>query len=196
MLPPQSDLAVLLKAMGEYQAQQHTATGDVVAPTMVQKDRTFHEARTGFTREQICSLLPQLVAAGLAEVLGQGKGMPFGYRASDGFAWISAEGQRQLPAWDHPAPPLQVETAGLSPQAEARLRELLRQASTLVTPRVDIDSLEEILTDIAGNAETDTTENAARLVQVLEGNGDLSTFVVVCALPYICFSTSRRSALI
>ena len=126
MLSPQSDLAVLLKAMGDYQAQQHIATGDAVAPTMVQKDWKFHEERTGFTRERICSLLPQLVAASLAQGLGQGKGMPFGYRVSDGFAWISDEGQRQLAAWDHPAPPLQGEIAGLSLQAEAQLRELLR----------------------------------------------------------------------
>lgn len=127
MIAPADDPGILLSAMGEYQDQQYVVTGDHAHPSMVCADWTFHEQRTGFDREKICHILPQLVAEALDEALGAG--MVWGYRVSDGYAWITDRGQLQLAAWRRPSPPYQAELAALGPDAADRLHDLLAHAA-------------------------------------------------------------------
>ncbi len=185
MVSPDSDLGILLKAMGEYQHQHHVETGDHQAPALVSRDWVFHERQTGFGREEICRLLPQLVSRGLADGLGQGKGMPFGYRVSDGYASISAQGQRQLAEWAHPLPPGRSEIAGFSPEAQARLHTLLVQASALGITSEDLAQVETLLCDIAEDTTPDRAETTSRLVQHLQGNAELTVFFAAYVLPFM-----------
>lgn len=166
MIAPDSKPGRLLKAMGEYQDQQHARTGDYVFPTTVSQDWEFHEQRSGLSRDEIRSCLPQLVAGGLAEALGKGKGMPVGYRASDGFASISAQGQRQLSEWAHPSPPMQIEIAGFGPQAQLQLEGLITYMSEHGITREDLDRFEDYLQDIVDNTESGSVETAANVSQL------------------------------
>lgn len=178
MISPDSDLGKLLKAMGAYQDQQRAKTGDYVTPVMVRADWPFHEQRTGLGREEILRLLPQLVAEGLAEGLGSGKGMPFGYRVSDGFATITAQGQRQLTEWENPATPTRVEIAGFGLQAQMQLEALITRAAELGITKGDVDRLEQILQGIANDTGTDKTAQAADLAH-------LFTFFNASVFPFL-----------
>lgn len=153
MLTPTDDQAILLNAMGEYQDRQRLATGESAQPTMVCADWAFHEDRTGFDRDRIRHLLPQLVAGGLAQ--GLGTGMVWGYRVGDGYAWISQRGQQQLATWRQPPPPYQAQLDALGPDTADRLHELLAHAAAAGVTQQDIDRLDaRCRVDPGGTAES------------------------------------------
>lgn len=188
MLSSDSDLTVLLKAMGEYQDQQRAKDKDKTYPTMVHHDWAFHEERTGFDRAKISRLLPQLVAGGLADDrAGHSKSgrTVSGMGAADGWAWISDRGQLVLSQLRQPPPPLQIELASLAPQAEAQLLGLLKQASELGVTKADLRRLEDLLEEIATGNETNRIEKAANLVELIQGSKELTVFFLVSVLPFL-----------
>lgn len=187
-LSPDSDLAILLKAMGEYQDQQRAKDEDKTYPTMVHHNWAFHEERTGFDRAKISRLLPQLVAADLADdMAGHSRSgrAAHGLHAADGYAWISDQGQLALSHLRQPPPPLQVELASLAPQAQAQLLSLLKQASELGVTKADIRRLQDLLEEIANGDESDKLENAANLVELIQGSKELTVFFLVSVIPFL-----------
>lgn len=184
-LSSDSDLAILLKAMGEYQDQQRAKDEDKTYPTMVHHNWAFHEERTGFDRAKISRLLPQLVAADLADdMAGHSRSgrAAHGLHAADGYAWISDQGQLVRSHLRQPPPPLQVELAS---QAEAQLLGLLKQASELGVTKADIGRLEELLEEIANGNETNKLEKAANLVELIQGSKELTVFFLVSVIPFL-----------
>ncbi|HEV2129183.1 MAG TPA: hypothetical protein VGR22_11240 [Thermomicrobiales bacterium] len=180
MIAPDTELGLLLTAMGEYQDQQHASTGDHTYPTMVCADWAFHEARTGLGRERICRLLPQLVGDGLAR--GLGAGMVWGYRVSDGYAWIAERGQLQRSQWRQP---LLAPVSALGPEAEDQLRHLLESARASGVTTQEIGRLEALFSDIAEAPGLDGAERDANLGQVLREHAGLSAFMVHGVLPFL-----------
>jgi hypothetical protein len=176
MISPGSKPGRLLKAMGEYQDQQHAVTGDYGNPTMVNYDWEFHEQRSGLSRDDIRSLLPQLVSHGFARDMGSG--LPMSLRAAEGNAWISDRDQALLSEWREPPPPTQIEIAGFGPQAQLQLEALITHASELGVTMEDIDRFEQVLQEVADNTRTDRTGQAANLAQLM-------TFFSVSVFPLL-----------
>lgn len=190
MLAPNSDLAILLKVMGEYQNQyyeQHPEQhGD---PTLVQHDWEFHERETGFGRPKIVQLLPQLVSMGLAFDFAshskRGGGNPSGMTPYDGFSWISEAGQVALSQMRQPPPPLQVMISELGPVAETQLTGLLEQAAEAGVTKDDIRRIEDLLKELIDGSEEGRLEKATTLIDLLHGSKELTAFFLVTVLPFL-----------
>ncbi|MGB3330683.1 MAG: hypothetical protein WBA46_17105 [Thermomicrobiales bacterium] len=190
-----SDLAILLKAMGSYQDKVREEHPDRASyPAMVNHDWEFHQAATGFDRAKIARLLPQLVSAGLAHDMAsksRHRGNPSEMGPEDGFAWISDFGQLQLSQMRQPPPALPVMLTALGPVAEAQLSNLLRQAAESGVSKNDICRLEDLLKDLVDANEESKLEKAATIVDMLQGSKELAAFLLVTVLPFLASVVSR-----
>ncbi len=149
MLAPNSDLAILLKAMGSFQDwvnEEHPERKG--HPTMVHHDWDYHKRETGSDQSKIGRLLPQLVSTGLVfDVASHSPrgGNPTGMKPADGWAWISDTGQFELFQMKQPPPAIQIMISELGPVAEFQFTQLLRQAADAGITRDDIRRVEDLL---------------------------------------------------
>jgi hypothetical protein len=175
--------------MEEYQRQVYEERPKILGnPTPVQHDWSFHEERTGFDRNRICRLLPQLVAEELASDwsnTARGHGAPEGPRASDGLAWISDHGQFFLSQLRQPPLPLEVRLTSLGPQAEEQLHGLVEESAKLAVSKEDVLRLEDLPRKITTQNGTDKLGQAASIATLFQGSKELTVFMLAYVLPFL-----------